>query len=149
MALEGRLGANVYNRDRNRCVGANRARMENCYQDHLERCSNFCGLFIQLQGHGMWPWTCWGQRKRGHWPLPSPVIEVTETMYKYCKHILKFSNCVLLRVSTNNNNYEQLIALFVIILAKNPSWINMVTGVIYCWRQVGVMVTTSIIKSWR
>ena len=44
-----------------------------------------------------------------------------------CKHILKFSNCVLLRVWTNNNNYEQPIALFVIILAKTPSWINMVS----------------------
>ena len=37
-----------------------------------------------------------------------------------CKHILKFSNCVLLRVPiNNNNNYEQPIALFVIIPAKN------------------------------
>ena len=29
-----------------------------------------------------------------------------------CKHILKFSNCVLVRVPINNNNYEQPIALF-------------------------------------
>ena len=36
-----------------------------------------------------------------------------------CKHILKFSNCVLVRVAINNNNYEQPIALFVIILSKN------------------------------
>ena len=36
-----------------------------------------------------------------------------------CKHILKFSNCVLVRVSINNNNYKEPIALFVIILAKN------------------------------
>ena len=36
-----------------------------------------------------------------------------------CKHILKFSNCVLGRVPIKNNNYEQPIALFVINLAKN------------------------------
>ena len=57
--------------------------------------------------------------------------------------MLKFSNCVLLRVSTNNNNYEQPIALFVIILAKN-SFMNQ-HGVIYCWCQVGRTVTTSIL----
>ena len=28
-----------------------------------------------------------------------------------CKHILKFSNCVLVRVPINNYNYEQLIVL--------------------------------------
>ena len=50
-------------------------------------------------------------------------------------------------MSTNNNNYEQLIAFFVIILAKNSSMNQ--HGVIYCWRQVGTTVTTSIIKSWR
>ena len=36
-----------------------------------------------------------------------------------CKHILKFSNCVLVRVTINNYNYEQPIALFVILLAEN------------------------------
>ena len=36
-----------------------------------------------------------------------------------CKHILKFSNYVLVRVPINNNNCEQPIALFVIILVKN------------------------------
>ena len=46
-----------------------------------------------------------------------------------------------------NNNYERPIALFVIILAKN-TFTNQ-HGVIYCWRQVGATVTTSIIKSWR
>ena len=35
-----------------------------------------------------------------------------------CKHILKFSNCVLARVPINNNNYEHLIVVVVIILAK-------------------------------
>ena len=47
----------------------------------------------------------------GHWKLRKPCINI-------CKHTLKFSNCVLLRVSTNDNNYEQLTALFV-ILVKN------------------------------
>ena len=79
-------------------------------------------------------------------PASPRSSKVTETMYKYLQNILKFSNCVLLRVSTNNNNYEQLIGLFVIILAKN-SFMNQ-HGVIYCWCQVGVTVTTSIIKSW-
>ena len=36
-----------------------------------------------------------------------------------CNHILKFLNCVLVRVPINNNNYEQPIVLFVILLAKN------------------------------
>ena len=35
------------------------------------------------------------------------------------KYILKFSNCVLVRVPINNNNSEQPIELFDIILAKN------------------------------
>ena len=35
-----------------------------------------------------------------------------------CRHILKFSNCVLVRVLINNYNYDQPIALF-LILAKN------------------------------
>ena len=63
-----------------------------------------------------------------------------------CKHILKFSNCVLLRVPINNNNYEP-IALFVVIPAKN-TFTNQY-GVIQCWRQprqVNVTVATSINK---
>ena len=36
-----------------------------------------------------------------------------------CKHILMFSNYVLVRVPINNYNYEQPIALFVILLAEN------------------------------
>ena len=36
-----------------------------------------------------------------------------------CKHIMKLSNCELVRVPINNNNYEEPLALFVIILAKN------------------------------
>ena len=96
------------------------SRMENWNQDLPERYSKFCGLYIKFQGHGKWPWTWWGPRKRqGYWPRPPLVIEVAESMYKYCKHILKFSNCVLLRVPINNDNYEQPIALFVIIPAKN------------------------------
>ena len=74
----------------------------------------------------------------GHWKWRKACINT-------CKHILKFSNCVLLRVPINNNNYEP-IALFVIILAKN-TFTNQ-HGVIYCWRQVGATVTTSIVKSW-
>ena len=83
-------------------------------------------------------------------PLASPLPghrKWQKTCINICKHILKFSNCVLLRVSTNNNNYEQPIALFVIILEKN-SFMNQ-HGVIYCWRQVDATVTTSINKSWR
>ena len=65
-------------------------------------------------------------------------------MYKYLQTHIEVLKSVLLRVPINNNNYEQPIALFVIILAKN-TFTNQ-HGVIYCWRQVG---TTSIIKSWR
>ena len=56
----------------------------------------------------------------------APVMESGGKHYlwwKACiniwKHILKFSNCVLVRVPINNYNYEQPIALFVILLAKN------------------------------
>ena len=56
--------------------------------------------------------------KAGSLDPPPRSSKVAESMYK-CKHILKFSNCVLLRVPINNNNYEQPIAFFVIIPAKN------------------------------
>ena len=96
------------------------AGMENWNQDHPERYSNFCRLFTKFQGDGKWPWTWWGRRKRqGHWPSPPGHQKWRKACINICKHILKFSNCVLVRVPINNNNYEQPIALFVIILAKN------------------------------
>ena len=55
--------------------------------------------------------------KAGSLALPPQSSKVAES--NICKHILKFSNCVLLRAPINNNNYEQPIALFVIIPAKN------------------------------
>ena len=48
---------------------------------------------------------------------------------------------------TNNNNYEQLIAFFVIIPAKK-SFMNQ-HGSHLLLAQVGETVMTSIIKSWR
>ena len=66
-------------------------------------------------------------------PAP-PVIESGGKHVKILANTLKFSNWVLARVQINNNNYEQPIALFVIILAKN-TFTNR-HGVIYCWRQV-------------
>ena len=51
-------------------------------------------------------------------PAPPGHGKWRKACINICKHILKFSNCVLLRVPINNNNYEQPIALFV-ILAKN------------------------------
>ena len=118
--------------------------MENWNQDHPERYSNFCWLFIQFQGHGCGPGVLDLLRstEKGSLALPLPIHQKwRKPCINICKHILKFLNCVLLRVSTNNN-YEQPIALFVIILAKN-SFMNQ-HGVIYCWRQVGTTVTTSI-----
>ena len=94
--------------------------MENWYQDHPGRYSNFCRLYIKFQGHGKWPWTWWGRRKRqGNWPHLPGHRKWRKACINICKHILKFSNCVLVRVPINNNNYEQPIALFVIILVKN------------------------------
>ena len=55
--------------------------------------------------HRKWPKTLFG----------------AEIMYKYLHTRLKFSNGVLVRVSINNYNNEQQIALFVILLAKPPS----------------------------
>ena len=50
-----------------RGVGKLRPGMENWNQDHPERCSNFWGLYIKLQGCGKWPWTWWGRWKsQGH-----------------------------------------------------------------------------------
>ena len=57
--------------------------------------------------------------------------KVAESMYKYLQthRILKFSNCVLVRVPINNYNYEQQITLFVILLAKKnlheSPWCNL------------------------
>ena len=73
-----------------------------------------------------------------------------ESMYKYLQTHWS-SNCVLLRVPINNNNYEQLIALFIII-AKNTSMNH--HGVIYCCllapsRPADATVATSINKCWR
>ena len=31
--------------------------MENWNQDHPERYSNFCRLYVKFQGHEKWPWT--------------------------------------------------------------------------------------------
>ena len=54
---------------------------------------------------------------------PSPWSwKVAESMYKYLRthiEVLKLCITVLVRVLTINNNYEQPIALFVILLAKN------------------------------
>ena len=36
----------------------------------------------------------------------------THVNIEVLKHILKFSNCVLVRVPINNNNYEQPLLLF-------------------------------------
>ena len=62
----------------------------------------------------------------------APVMEigrkhyfVVESMYKYLQIHIEVSNCVLVKVPINNYNYEQLIALFVILLAKTLSpWCN-------------------------
>ena len=90
------------------------------FQYGPESYSNFCGLYIKFQGHRKWPWTWWGWRKRqGHWPCPPGHRKWQKACINICKHILKFSNYVLVRVPISNNNYEQPIALFVIILAKN------------------------------
>ena len=77
------------------------------------------------QGCGKWPWTWWGRRKgQGHRPRHPGHGEWQKGCINICKHILMFSNCVLVRVPINN--YKQPIALFVIILARTPSQITMV-----------------------
>ena len=71
--------------------------MGNWNQHQPERYSNFCGIYIKFQGRGMWPWTCWGRRKsQGHCPHPSPVIKLTESMYKYLQtHIEVLKLCII------------------------------------------------------
>ena len=69
------------------------------------------GSSATMPGHGKWRKAC----------------------INICEHI-EILNCVLLRVPINNN-YEQPIALF-IILTKN-TFMNH-HGVIYCWRQVNL-----------
>ena len=52
-------------------MNSNWTSMENWNRDLPERYSKFRGLYIKFQGHGKWPWTWWGPRKRqGHWPRP-------------------------------------------------------------------------------
>ena len=102
--------------------------MENQNQDHPERYSNFCGLFIKFQPpRNVALDLLRSTEKSGSLARPLPGHRKwRKACINICKHILKFSNCVLLRVS-KNNNYEQLIALYVIILAKTLSWNNMVS----------------------
>ena len=83
--------------------------------------------------------------KSGSSAPTSQSWKVVVSMYKYLQTHWS-SQTVSLRVPINNNNYEQPIALF-IILAKN-TFMNH-HGVIYCWRQVDVTVATSINKCWR
>ena len=85
------------------------SRMENWNQDLPERYSKFHGLYIKFQGHG-----------KGRVIGPAPrSSKVAESMYKYLQTHIEVLKLVLLRVPINNNNYEQPIALFVIIPAKN------------------------------
>ena len=94
--------------------------MENWKQDHPERNSYFYRLYIKFQGCRKWPWTWWGRWKgQGHRPHHPDHGKWRKACINICEHILKFPSCVLVRVPINNNNYEQPIALFVIILAKN------------------------------
>ena len=55
-------------------------------------------------------------RHRPHHPIHG---KWQKACINICKHTLKFSNCVLVRVPINNYNYEQPIELFVILLVKN------------------------------
>ena len=119
-------------------------RMENWNQDLSERYSKFCGLYIKFQSWKMALHLVRSTEKAGSLVRTPGHRKWRKACINTCKHILKFSNCVLLRVPINHNNYEQPIALFVIIPAKN-TFTNQY-GVIYCWRQVDVMVATSINK---
>ena len=58
--------------------------------------------------------------KSGSISPATPVMKSGAKHVKIFANTLKFSNCVLLRVLINNN-YEQPIALFVIIQAKNTN----------------------------
>ena len=71
--------------------------MENWNQDLPERYSKFRGLYIKFQGHGKWPWTSLGPRKRqGHWPRPPWSSKVAESMYKYLQtHIEVLKLCII------------------------------------------------------
>ena len=63
--------------------------------------------------------------------------KVAENMYEYLQthiEVLKLCITLLARVQINNNNYEQTIAFFVIILVNNT--FKNQNGIIYCWRQV-------------
>ena len=57
--------------------------------------------------------------RQGLLPCPPSHRKWQKKCMNICKHILKFSNCVLVRGPINNNNYEQPMVLFIIILAKN------------------------------
>ena len=80
--------------------------MENWNQDHPERYSNFYGLYIKFLGAEVAVELARSMEKSG-----SSVVSPGNGMWQkaciyICKHILKFSNCVLVSVPINNNNYE-------------------------------------------
>ena len=77
-----------------------RSRMENWNQDLPERYSKFCGLYIKFQGHGKWPWTWLGPRKRqDNWPR-SPGHRKWR---KACINISKHIEVLKLGISKNAN----------------------------------------------
>ena len=83
--------------------------MENWNQDQDERYSKSYGLYIKFQGCRKWPWTWSSQRKsQGHRPNCPGHGNWQKACINICKHILKFSNCVFVRVLINNINCQQV-----------------------------------------
>ena len=92
--------------------------MKNWNQDHPERYNNFYGLYIKFQG-------CESGREpgEGHCQCvigpPPQSWKVAKTMYKYLQTHIEVLKLVFVRVPINNHYFEQPIAPFIIILAKN------------------------------
>ena len=72
------------------------AGMENFNQDHPQRYSNFCGLYIKLQGCLEWPWTWWGRWKsQGHWPCHPSHGKWRKAFINICKYIEVLKLCII------------------------------------------------------
>ena len=72
------------------------AGMENWNQDHPERYSNFCGLYIKLHGCRLWPWTRLDRQKsKGHRPCRPSHGKWWKACINNCKHIEVLKLCII------------------------------------------------------
>ena len=117
--------------------------MENWNQDHPERYSNFCGLYIKFQGCGLWPsdqMQCPALPLQWHWglrvlpsslPLHTLPLRVAPshlsctchflTFHKYSKYFFNFSIFFLSWSPNSSNSSTSSFSLIPWIYLMPPS----------------------------